>query len=527
MVTFSRTQTETEKDKEGSIASEYEKLNTHRDPYLRRARDCAKYTIPTLMPMQTTAKGSSKFQTPYQGVGARGVNNLASKLMLALFPPNHPFFRLSVDEQMLESLGTTRGEVEEALSIIEQRVVKEINSTPAMRVQALEGIKQLLNSGNVLLHIPPKEKTLRVFRLDRYVVSRDSMGNVLSIIVKEDISYEALPKEIREELNYEDDKDDEELAVYTKIEREETLWEVTQEIKGIELEDTKQTYPLDKCPWLPLRLIALDNEDYGRSYVEEYLGDLISLEGLTKAIVEGSAAAAKTLFFVSPNGTTRKRSVSEAPNLSVLEGNAGDVTVLRLEKSGDFRVALETINMIIERLSFAFMLNSAVQRSGERVTAEEIRYVASELEDSLGGIYSTLAQDFQLPFVTLLMNRMQRQNKIPALPKGMVSPTIVTGMEGLGRTADLQRLDMFLQSLAVLGQEAVAQYLNVDEYIKRRASALQIETKGLVRTREEIQAEQQAMMQQQQQAQMMQAAIPNAVKGVADAANQPPPTEQG
>lgn len=521
MIKLSQTQLDTETKQKGSIASQYEKLVTERDPYLRRARDCAKYTIPTLMPLNTTTKGTSKFTTPYQGVGARGLNNLASKLMLALFPPNHPFFRLAVDEQVLAELGATRGEVEEALSTIEQRVVKEINSTPAMRVQALEGIKQLLNAGNVLFHIPPKEKTLRVFRLDRYVVSRDAMGNVLRIIVKEDIAFEALPADIREQLEG-DNKPEEELAVYTIIDRTETNWELRQEIKGIELEGTKQTYPMDKCPWLALRLIALDNEDYGRSYVEEYLGDLTSLEGLTKAIVEGSVASAKTLFFVSPNGTTRKRSVSEAPNLAVLEGNAGDITVMRLEKSGDFRVALETANMIIERLSFAFMLNSAVQRSGERVTAEEIRYVASELEDSLGGIYSTLAQDFQLPFVTLLMNRMQRQGKIPALPKGMVSPTIVTGMEALGRTADLQRLDMFLQSLAVLGTEAVAQYLNVDEYIKRRASALQVETKGLVRSREEIQQEQQAMMQQQQQAQMMQAAVPNAVKGVADAMNQQP-----
>ena len=267
-----------------------------------------------------------------------------------------------------------------------------------------------------------------------------------------------------------------------------------------------------------MSLIALDNEDYGRSYVEEYLGDLISLEGLTKAIVEGSAAAAKALFFVSPNGTTRKRSVAEAPNLAVLEGNSADVTVLQMQKASDFRVALETSNAIIERLSFAFMLNSAVQRRGERVTAEEIRYVASELEDSLGGIYSTLAQDLQLPLVTLLMNRMQRQGKIPALPKGMVKPTIVTGMEALGRTADLQRLDMFLQSLAVLGPEAVAQYLNVDEFIKRRAAALQIETKGLVRSREEIQQEQQQAQQQQQMMQMAQAAIPNAVKGMSDMA---------
>lgn len=528
MAKLTRTSAEAkeEANEKDSIAGEYEAATSDRDPYLRRARDCAKLTIPSLMPELNT-NGGIRLQTPYQSVGARGVNNIAAKLILALFPPNHPFFRLDVEDQILEKLGSSRGDAEEALSEIEQRVVKELHASPNIRVQALEAIKQLINSGNVLVYFPPKENVLRVFRLDRFVVSRDAMGNMLKVIVKEDLAPEAMPEEIASQIEGNEEDDDKDVSLYTKVEREGTKWVVTQECRGVILESTRTTYPIDKCPWLALRLIALDNEDYGRSYVEEYLGDLISLEGLTKAIVEGSVAAAKTLFFVSPNGTTRKRTVAEAQNLAVVEGNAQDVTVLRMEKSGDFRVALETANGITERLSFAFMLNSAVQRSGERVTAEEIRYVASELEDSLGGIYSSMAQDFQLPMVTLLMNRMQKQRKIPALPRGMVQPTIVTGMEALGRTADLQRLDTFLQSLEVLGPEAVNQYLNIDEYIKRRAAALQIDTKGLVRSRDEVIAEQQQAQKQQAMQQFMQAATPNAVKGMADMANAQPQQPQG
>jgi len=238
---------------------------------------------------------------------------------------------------------------------------------------------------------------------------------------------------------------------------------------------------------MALRLIVVDGEAYGRSYVEEYLGDIKSLEGLTKAIVEGSAAMAKLLIFVSPNGTTRKRTVAEAANLAVVEGNAQDVTAFRLDKGGDFGVALQTANTITERLSFAFMLNSAVQRQAERVTAEEIRYIANELEDTLGGVYSILGAEFQLPFAKLVMARMQKTGKVPALPKGMVEPVIITGMEALGRQADMTKMDMFTQ------------------------------------TEEELQQEQQQAMQMQQQQQMMQmaqAAAPNAVKGMSDGAQQ-------
>ena len=150
------------------------------------------------------------------------------------------------------------------------------------------------------------------------------MGNQLRLIVKEDIGFEALPERVQLLLSSgaegtpekEPNKD---LVIYTKVELEDSKWTVTQECEGINITDPAlpTTYPADKCPWLALRLISVDNEDYGHSYVEEYLGDLISLEGLTKAIVEGSIAAAKTLFFVSPNGSTRKKTIGAQPYIQL------------------------------------------------------------------------------------------------------------------------------------------------------------------------------------------------------------------
>ena len=55
---------------------------------------------------------------PYQGIGARGVNNLASKLSLALMPPNSPFFRFMVEPYTLRDMAAddaARTEVEQQL----------------------------------------------------------------------------------------------------------------------------------------------------------------------------------------------------------------------------------------------------------------------------------------------------------------------------------------------------------------------------------------------------------------------------
>lgn len=181
-----------------SIGKSYENMAADRDAFLSRARTCAELTIPTLLPPEGS-NGSSSFDTPFQSVGARGVNNLASKLLMTLLPPNTPFFRLTIDDfDLVELGGDQRGKAEEALARIERSATQTVESK-AIRVPTFEALKQLIVSGNALVHMPPKGG-MKVFRLDRFVVQRDSMGNLLKIIVKESIAFEALPPEIREVL---------------------------------------------------------------------------------------------------------------------------------------------------------------------------------------------------------------------------------------------------------------------------------------------------------------------------------------
>ncbi len=76
----------------GAIASRYERLITDREPFLTKARTAATLTLPFLINQEGQAKGATK-QTPYQSLGAQGLVTLSSKLLLALFPSNEPFFR--------------------------------------------------------------------------------------------------------------------------------------------------------------------------------------------------------------------------------------------------------------------------------------------------------------------------------------------------------------------------------------------------------------------------------------------------
>jgi hypothetical protein len=274
--------------------------------------------------------------------------------------------------------------------------------------------------------------------------------------------------------------------------------EIYQEVEGEIIPDSYGTYPIEQSPFLALRMNRIDGEDYGRSYVEQYLGDLISLESLSKSIVEAAAASAKLLFLVNPTGTTRAKTLAQAPNGAIREGNAADVTVLQANKGADLQVALATAQGISERLSYAFLLTEATIRNADRVTAEEVRLVTQSIERQLGGIYSILSQEFQLPLVGRVIDRLTKSKRMPKLPKDFVTPTIVTGIDALGRGNDLNRLDIYLQGIGqILGPQMIQQYIDVREYLNRRAASLGIETAGLVKSEEQLQIEQQQAMQMQ------------------------------
>jgi hypothetical protein len=355
---------------------------------------------------------------------------------------------------------------------------------------------------------------MRVFHLDSYTVKRDVQGNIIKIIVKETLSAKTLPVDLQKYVDITAEDSFKTYDLFTCIKREAKRYEIFQEIQGNPIEESFGQYPLDQLPWIPLRFNRIDNEDYGRGFVEEYIGDLKSVEGLSQAIVEGSAAAAKVLFLVKPNGTTKLRTLAESPNGAIVAGDANDVSTLQLNKSTDFRVANEMLQYLTNRLQFAFLMNSSVERQAERVTAEEIRYKAQELEMALGGVYSVLSQELQVPLVKLLLARLTKQGKMPKFPKNTVKPEIVTGVEALGRGQDLNKLATFLQYLQPLGQQIIAQEMNIGDYIDRLGASLGIDTSGLIKTSEEKQMEKQ-MIEQQRQQMMQQQMMQDVVKGSA------------
>ena len=496
-----------------SAASRYAKLASDRTIFLDTARDCAALSVPYLLTPTGVVNGQ-KLPTPWQSMGAKGVNVMASKLMLSLFPVNATFFKLQINDGKLSldpSLSAAvKSEIDLSLSKME-RVVMQTIAESQDRVILHQAMKHLIVTGNALVYMG--SKGVKLYPLDRFVVVRDGEGNPTEVVTVESIDRQFLPEEFQTEQakNVNDVADntsgpsvdvtvgENEVAVYTWAKLKDGQWRWRQEAEGKILPDSLGKAPKNTTPWLPLRFNVVDGEDYGRGRIEEYLGDLRSLEGLMQAMVEGSAAAAKVVFLVSPAATVKPSTLAKAGNGAIIQGRAEDVTAVQVSKQADFSSAYQMIQSLTQRLSEAFLILTV--RQSERTTAEEIRATQQELNEQLGGIYGNLTVELVRPYLQRKLFTLQRSKELPQLPKGIVYPTIIAGLEGIGRGQDRESLMMFLQTISqALGPEAMAQYIDPEEAVKRLAAAQGIDTLKLVKTADMRQQE----MQKAQQMQMTQ-----------------------
>ena len=487
----------------------YTQLTRGRSQFLDTAVECSRLTLPYLVQEDLSSRPThQKLHTPWQSVGAKCTVNLAAKLMLALIPPQTSFFKLQIrDDKIGEEFDpSVRSELDLSFAKMERMIMDHINAS-SDRVVVHQALKHLIVSGNALIFM---DKTgLKNYPLNRYVVNRDGNGNVCEIVTKELISRKMLEADLPVPLPNPPGDDgktgsgDQDVEVYTYVKYDKNgRWVWHQEAFDNILPGSRSTAPKNASPWLVLRFNTVDGEDYGRGRVEEFLGDIRSLEGLSQALVEGSAAASKVVFLVSPSSTTKPKTIADAGNGAIVQGRPDDVGVIQVGKTADFRTAQEQMVNLEKRINEAFLVLQV--RQSERTTAEEVRLTQMELEQQLGGLFSLLTVEFLIPYLDRTLHILQRNREIPKIPKDIVHPTIVAGVNAIGRGQDQESLVSFITTLAqTMGPEVIAKYLDPGEYVKRLAAAQGIDVLNLVKTPETMQAEQQQAQQQMQQQELV------------------------
>ena len=490
------------------LEGRYSTLSATRNQYLDRGRDYSKFTLPYILPDSDGIQGADSNQHGYQGIGAQAVNHLSNKLTTTLFPIQRSFFKLEFEAEAkaaLQAAGYQPTDLSELLVDAEQRV-ESFQSKVAARVAYVDAFKNLLISGNVCLYIPEADK-LQAIKLNRYCCRRNTSGSLVELIIEEKKHFTAMSMEVQDILRKLKGPDvcskDEEITLYTWVcQTEKGRFGVTQSCIGVQIKPWQELDEAD-LPWIPLMWNHTNGEDYGRGLVEDHAGDFYVIEFLSEAIAKGMALMADIKYFLKPGSTIDIDEVVSSPTGEWLHGNIDDIGVLQLERFADFKPVSEVLNEYKRRIGQAFLINSAVRRDAERVTTVELRIDAQELETSLGGVYTMLAQTMQSP----LAYRYLQEIGFP-LPKEQILPQIVTGLAALGRVGDLDKIKQFteMMQLPQVWPQAVQDRTKWDVYAREVAAGLSMKMPWMM-TDEEWKAKQAELAKQQQQQMMMQAGM--------------------
>lgn len=441
--------------KNRSARSEFIRLEGLRAAFMTRCEKYAGYTLPRLCLPKGADEINTEIVHDYQAVGAQASNHIANRLMLTMFAPSRPFIRLTMLAAAIQELTANLKEeqIEAALAEGEQRAVKEMDNQEGFRAQLYEVLLNLTVLGNVCLHLPKKDEAT-VFGLRQYVVRRTQKGKINQAIVKECVLADELDKDVR--AAYElalgmPVQDEAKVTVYHRIERDgdklmETTW-----VEDVQLPNDKfsGSYTDDDCPWHFLTWNLKHGSHYGTGLVEDYAGDFGSLSALSKAQIEGAILASEFRWLANPTGTTKPEDFEASENGAVIPGVEGDLHLVVNSKSQDLTVVRQIGEDYIRRIGQGFLLGSAMTRDAERVTAEEIRNQAMELETGLGGVYTRLASTLQRGVAKWLLHKIDLK-----IGKTKIDVQIVTGLDALSRNGDLAALRAALNDLAALDQVA-------------------------------------------------------------------------
>lgn len=495
-----------------NLASRWTELIGIKSFLQRRCEDYAMWTLPYIFPRLYVKE--IELQGALDATGAKAVNNLANKLVRTLF--GQPFFRLMVKDDFVSAIekaaqngdqdaNNVLTEIDVALAKAEKAGMGKLENTGHM-TQAIMAAKGLIITGNSLLYYPPKGK-VQCYSLRDYAVVRDLSGNVIELMMVDKKCLYTFHKDVKDKLKLTKDTkysdSNAEITIYTQVKLEDDgKFHLYQSADAVDLE-AEGTWPREDLPWIPLTWNLIRGEDYGRGLVEDYAGAFHALYILAQAEVDLVGIAADIKFLVDPGATCDIKEINDSESGTYHSGKETDIHVIQINKIQDMQVVEGMVTRLQNSIGAAFLLQSSTTRQAERVTAEEIRSNANELEIAHAGIYSRFADDWQYPVAVLVLKGVnidlgKGENKV-------IQPVIITGLDSLSKSGELDDLHGLIGDLVMLKEipEPILAAIDFTKFIAFCAVRRGVDYEKFVKSAAQMQSE----AQQQQQAQQQQAGV--------------------
>lgn len=485
-------------EKEDSAAKQFEALDNKRQGILHRLEAYSSWTIPKLFPRRSREQDVEPLSHGYTALGAQAVNHLANQLMMTLFAPSRPFFRLDFSKkgkQKIQGQQLDMNQIQAQLAKAEQDASMELDKR-SIRSRLYDLLKMLIVLGNALMILD--KDNVRVLSMRNYVVKRDKTGKVSKLIIREKMHKSQIePAAYALVHNNPEFKPDDDGCIheYTVVCFDGKRYQEDTWLCDVKLpKQFSSSYTEMALPYRAVTWDLASGDNYGTGLVEDYEPDFQALTMLSEATLNAAILASEFRWIVNPAGMTSIEDFTATPNGGAMPGQKGDIELVASGVEGTLQTNLALAQQYIQRIGAGFLLQSAVTRNSERTTAEEIRSNAQELEGGLGGAYSRIAVDVQIPMANWTMKQIGGD-----LENKDIEPVIITGLAALSRTGDRDRLISFGQDLSSILQlpPQILDRLQLSAWIANLAAANGLDQNEYVVPEDQYQQMQKQRMQAQ------------------------------
>lgn len=426
-------------------------MHTARSGLLSRCERYAALTIPKVCLPEGIDVISQDQTHDYQSLGAEAVNRVVNRIMETMFPVGHSFFRLKVSRAMRDKLAAqdiAETDIDTILSMGERDAITELEAS-GQRPKLYQMLRHLVVTGNVALDLLSVKGQIKVVGIRNFVVSRTGDGKLKTLVFRDKLLFGELNKDVQAAMS---GRYSEDTAVvhYRRIRRLRNGDYVLDQAVDETLLPTDKfggKWSMDRLPFDVLTWDLDDESDYATGLIEENVADFEAMSVLAENTVDGAVMASETRYGVNPGGATTADDMNKSQNGDYINARAEDVTAITTDNYNGVKVAFDVMSRWEQRLGRNFMMTSAVTRNAERVTAQELRMNAQELESAYGGRYSALGATVQPLIANWLLDRMKF-----SIRGTQIQVIIITGLEALSRSVEVQNVSQALADLGQIGQ---------------------------------------------------------------------------
>lgn len=449
------------------------------------------------------------------------IENFTAKLQKTLFPDNRAFFAFNAPEEAKVQSGADKTDINRNLESAVNAIMTLLKDKKLYSIlpKVFENATVI---GNALVFMGYKKSDpIQFISPADFVWRRTASGTVKELIIREVIALEDIvDKELRRVLEndigydmaqYKTETNNlstqpRSIQKYTYVYFEDNGTQVISEYVGKfkvgkEIRrSAKEPLFLPIAPDLPLKA------QYGVGKVKGAVSSILQIRSASKTWARHNSLISDLKIGVAPSASNAIKAMAKQRTSNHVVLN--DPKDMQLMPWGN--VNMSSVEMSYENakqdLSRIFLMQQGVTRQAERVTAEEIRRNAEELNAANSNLISAYESQLQGPLVQYALYHLDIENEEGDSIKDALEDLdvkLLTGTEAIGRVSQSDNVTTMLQEATLLGgvPEHIARHMKINNILNILAQGRGLPSDEIVKSKQELQAEQEAA--QEQQAQLM------------------------